>query len=148
MTEGLPDLADRLNDLFARVPKPESTQPYSNDAVAEALTDQGVSVTGVYLSQIRNGRKTNPSARLLGGLAKFFGVPIAYFYEEDEAATIRGQLDALASVRNARVEGIMTRARGISDENLTHVAEILERIRKIEGLDEEPKLGPTEGDKP
>lgn len=135
VTEGLPHLADRLNDLFAKVPRPDGKAPYSNEAVAEALTQQGVSVTGVYLSQMRTGRKANPSARLLHGLAKHFGVPVTYFFDDDEAESVRAQLDALAGVRDARIEGIMTRTQGVSEANLANITAIIESIRKLEGLD-------------
>lgn len=135
VTEGLPHLADRLNDLFAKVPRPDGKAPYSNEAVAEALTRQGVSVTGVYISQMRTGRKANPSARLLHGLAKHFGVPVTYFFDDDEAESIRSQLDALANVRDARIEGIMTRTQGVSEANLANITAIIESIRKLEGLD-------------
>lgn len=137
MTEGLPQLAERLNDLFAKVPKPGGGQPYSNDAVAAALSEHGVSVTGVYISQLRSGRKANPSARLLHALAKHFGVPVTYFFDEAEAASIGSQLDALAELRDSRIEGIMTRTHGVSDENLAHLSSIVETIRKLEGLDDD-----------
>lgn len=137
MTDGVPHFAERLNDLFRRVPRPGSTAPYSNDAVAEALTRDGVSVTSVYLSQLRSGRKTNPSARLVGGLASFFGVSVAYFFDEDEAAAIRDQLDKLAMLRDSRIRGIMTRTQGMSESSIEHLSGIIDHIRSIEGLDDE-----------
>ena len=138
-SEGIPYFADRLNDLFRRIPRPESTAPYSNEAVAEQLTADGVSVTGVYLSQLRAGRKTNPSARLVGGLAKFFGVPVGYFFDADEASAVREQLDRLASLRDSRVQGIMTRTEGLSESGLDSLSGIIEHIRTIEGLDRDEK---------
>lgn len=134
MSEGIPDFADRLNDLFRRVPRPGGTTPYSNDAVAEELSANGISVTGVYLSQLRSGRKTNPSARLVGGLASFFGVPVTYFFDEQEAESIRSQLDALAGLRDSRVQGIMARTQGMSEAGIAHLAGIIDHIRSIEGL--------------
>lgn len=145
--DGIPHFADRLNDLFRRIPKPNSAAPYSNDAVAEELGAQGISVTGVYLSQLRSGRKTNPSARLVGGLAKFFGVPVTYFFDEDEAEAIRSQLDALASLRDGRIQGIMTRTQGMSESGFAHLAGIIDHIRSIEGLDRDqgtPKAGDSD----
>ncbi|MFY0409779.1 helix-turn-helix domain-containing protein [Solicola sp. PLA-1-18] len=136
---GVPHLAERLNDLFSRVPKPGTTQPYSNDAVASELTAQGVSVTGVYISQLRNGRKDNPSARLLAAIAVFFGVPIGYFFDAAEASTVVAQLDDLGRARDARIQGLMTRAQGMSDESLDHIASIIDHVVAIEN-------GSTAGD--
>jgi transcriptional regulator with XRE-family HTH domain len=142
VSEGVPHLAERLNDLFARVPRPGTTQPYSNEAAGAELSAAGVSVTGVYLSMLRSGRANNPSARLLAAIASFFGVPISYFFDEDEAASIRDQLDTLAGLRDARIQGIMTRTQGMSEAGIASLAGIVDHIRRIEGLDHDPKAVP------
>ncbi|TAM71619.1 MAG: XRE family transcriptional regulator [Microbacteriaceae bacterium] len=77
---GLPDFARRLNALFASTPDPETGKPFTNVTVAEALNSRGVGVTHAYLGQLRNGRKNEPSASLVGGLAQFFNVSADYFF--------------------------------------------------------------------
>ncbi|WP_308468467.1 helix-turn-helix domain-containing protein [Rathayibacter soli] len=77
---GLPDFARRLNALFASTPDPETGKPFTNVTVAEALNSQGVGITHAYLGQLRNGRKNEPSASLVGGLAQFFNVSAEYFF--------------------------------------------------------------------
>jgi len=131
---GLPRLADRLNVLFARVPRRGGTQPYSNDGAAEELSSAGVSVTGAYLSQLRSGKRNNPSARLLAAIADLFEVPVTYFFDADQAASIEAQLDTLAALRNAGVRGIVTRTAGVSDAGIANLAAILEQLRQMEGL--------------
>lgn len=131
---GLPHLADRLNVLFARVPRRDGTQPYSNDGAAEELTAGGVSVTGAYLSQLRSGKRNNPSARLLAAIAQLFGVPVTYFFDDEQASKIEAQLDTLVALRNAGVQGIVTRAAGVSDAGIANLAAILEQLRQMEGL--------------
>lgn len=134
--EGIPHLADRLNVLFGRVPRRGGSQPYSNERAAEELGVAGVSVTGTYLSQLRSGKRSNPSAKLLMGIADLFDVPITYFFDEDQAAKIEAQLDALAALRNAGVRGIVARAVGVSDVGIANLGGVLEQIRRIEGLPE------------
>lgn len=134
MSDGIPHLAERLNALFARVPRPGGSQPYSNDLASEALGTRGVSVTGVYLSQLRSGRRDNPSAKLLAGIAELFGVPITYFFDEEQAQRIEAQLDTLAGLRASGVQGIMARASDVSESNQKALAAILEEILKIEGI--------------
>lgn len=134
---GIPHLAGRLNTLFARVPRRGGGQLYSNERAAEELSAAGIPVTGAYLWQLRAGRRTNPSARLLNGIAELFGVPITYFFDEGEAARVEAQLEALAALRSSGVQGIVARAAGVSDAGLANLSAILEHIRKMEGLDEE-----------
>ena len=133
---GLPHLADRLNELFARVPRPGTNQPYSNARAAEVLSSAGVSVTGAYLGQLRSGKKSNPSARLVAGIAELFEVPVTYFFDDDQARQIEDQLNALAGIRSAGVRGIVARSVGVSDAGIASLAAILEQLRLIEGLDD------------
>lgn len=140
---GVPQLAERLNVLFSRVPRHGTNQPYTNDRAAEELTALGVSVSGAYLSLLRSGKKNNPSARLLAAIAELFEVPITYFFDAREAQRITEQLDALVALRNAGVEGIVSRAAGVSDAGIANLAGILEQIRKMEGLDDGVDPPPT-----
>lgn len=134
---GLPHLADRLNVLFARVPRPGTNQPYSNDRAAEDLSSAGVSVTGAYLSQLRSGKKHNPSARLLAGISDLFEVPITYFFDDEQARKIQEQLTTLVALRSTSVRGIVARSAGVSDAGIANLASILEQLRRMEGLDDD-----------
>ena len=144
---GLPHLADRLNVLFARVPRPGTNQPYSNDRAAEDLSSAGVSITGAYLSQLRSGKKNNPSARLLAGIADLFEVPITYFFDDEQAKKIEDQLNTLVALRKAGVQGIVARSAGVSEAGLASLAAILEQLRKMEGLDGDATTPPASKDR-
>ena len=134
---GLPHLAERLNVLFARIPRRGGTQPYSNERAAEELAAAGISVTGTYLSQLRSGRRNNPSARLLAGIAELFEVPIGYFFDAEQAAKVEEQLDALVAMRNSRVRGILARTAGVSEAGIANLSAALDHIRHIERLNGE-----------
>lgn len=129
---GIPHLASRLDALFVRIPRPGTEAPWSNDAVAEELTARGINVTAPYLSQLRGGKRTNPSARLLAGIADFFGVPITYFFDDDEHARITSQLDNLAAARDARLSGVLARTHTLSDESLSELAGIIEAVLRLQ----------------
>lgn len=133
---GLPHLADRLNLLFAKVPRPDNGQPYSNERAAEELTDAGVSVTGGYLSALRTGRRNNPTARLLAAIANLFDVPITYFFDDEHARKVEEQLNTLANLRSAGVRGIVARSAGVSEQSIASLRALLEHLRKMEGLDD------------
>ena len=131
----MPGLADKLNHLFATVPAPTRSGLYSNDSAARALEERGVTVSGVHISHLRSGRRDNPSARLLAALAELIGVPIGYFFDTTLEDRINSELDALSALKDSRAKSLMLRAQGVSPESMEHLEAILERIRKIEGLD-------------
>ena len=133
--EGMPGLAEKLNHLFATVPAPTRSGLYSNDTAARALEERGVTVSGVHISHLRSGRRDNPSARLLAALAELFGVPIGYFFDTTMEDRINDELEALSALKDSRAKTLMLRAQGVSPESMEHLEAILERIRKIEGLD-------------
>lgn len=135
----MPGLADKLNHLFATVPAPTRSGLYSNDSAARALEERGVTVSGVHISHLRSGRRDNPSARLLAALAELFGVPIGYFFDTTLEDRINSELDALSALKDSRAKSLMLRAQGVSPESMEHIEAILERIRKIEGLDSNGK---------
>ena len=134
--DGVPGLADKLNHLFAAVPGPGRNGLYSNDAAAKALSKRGVTVSGVHISHLRSGRRNNPSARLLAAIGDLFEVPIGYFFDSDLSEHITAELDALTAMSDPRAKDLMVRAHGLSPESLEHLEVIMDRLRKIEGLDD------------
>lgn len=138
--DGLPHLAERLNVLFANVPRRGGPQLYSNEQAAEDLAAAGVPVTSGYLRQLRSGKRRNPTARLLGSIANLFDVPITYFFDDEQARNIATQLEQLARLRDAGARGIVARSTGQDAGGLGDLGPILEQIRK---LDREQGEGPA-----
>jgi len=134
--EGIPGLADKLNHLFATVPRAGGTsQLHTNDSAAEALEEYGIRVSGTHLSHLRAARRDNPSAKLIAGLAQLFGVPIAYFFDEDLERDVNQQLATLVAMRDTRVKSLMMRAHGVSPASMGQIEGILDQIRRLEGLE-------------
>ncbi|QDP95353.1 helix-turn-helix transcriptional regulator [Microlunatus elymi] len=134
--DGIPGLADKLNRLFATVPGPGRNGLYSNDTAAQALREKGITVSGVHISHLRSGRRNNPSARLLAAIADLFGVPMGYFFNPDLEKQVESELNALTAMKDSRAKGLLLRTQGMSPESMEHLSEIMDRIRKIEGLDD------------
>ncbi|MGC1208821.1 MAG: helix-turn-helix domain-containing protein [Ornithinimicrobium sp.] len=140
MAEADSELATQLNHLFATIPQPDGTE-YTNKAAAEALTADGVHVSAQHLWHLRTGRADNPSFKLLAGVARLFGVPIAYFSDPEVEAQVQSELATLAALREAGVKSLLNRAHGVSPQNMKHIEGILDQIRRVEGLD---ATGPEE----
>src|SRR5699024_7955258 len=103
----------------------------------EALQQLNISVTPNHIRALRNGRRRNPSFRLLAGLAEVFRVPLDYFVDDSVADEIQDSLQALVAMRDAGVQQFMMRAHGVSTESMGPVLALLDQIRRMEGLDKD-----------
>lgn len=135
-------LADKLNHLFTNV-VPAGRPPYSSEEVARAITADGTPVSGSYIWLLRKGQRDNPTLRHLEGLAKFFGVPPAYFFDDQVTAAVDTDLDLLMALRDAGVQKLALRTAGLSPKSISSIAEVVERVRELEGLPKEQP--PNEG---
>ncbi|MDQ1292837.1 MAG: hypothetical protein QG608_718 [Actinomycetota bacterium] len=126
-------LADKLNHLFTTV-RPVKGE-YTHDQVATAIEQAGgPTISATYVWQLRKGLRDNPTKNHLEALATFFGVPPAYFLDDDLAARVDEQLDLLASIRDPLVRQLAIRASGLSPETLRTVLDMVDRARELEGL--------------
>ncbi len=127
-------LAEKLDRLF-RTLRPRERGEYTHEEVAEGIRKRGGStVSATYLWQLRKGMRDNPTMKHLEAIAGFFGVPPAYFFDDDAARRIDAELDLLASLRDAQVRHIALRAFGLSPETLHTITDMIERVRQLEGL--------------
>lgn len=132
------DLAAKLNRLFRTV-VPRGGGEYTFEEVAEAIRAKGgPTISATYLWQLRKGVRDNPTKRHLEALAAFFGVPPAYFFDSGEAERIDAELDLLTALRDAPVRQIATRANGLSIKSLQAIADMVDRVRELEGLSPSP----------
>ncbi|MGK5629355.1 helix-turn-helix domain-containing protein [Streptomyces sp. URMC 123] len=129
-------LADKLNHLFQTV-IPTGRGPYNTEEVARAITAAGVPISGSYIWLLRKGQRDNPTLRHLEGLAKFFGVPPAYFFDDRVTADVNAELELLVALRDTRVQHVALRAAGLSPKSLQSIKEVIERVRELEGLPED-----------
>ena len=133
----IPRLAERIQHLYEVVPQPDGS-PYPNDAGAAELAGLGISTSVAQIANLRSGRQANPSAILLRGIAKVFGVPLEYFFDDDTETSVKDELEALVALRSVRGG----RLRG--DLDLTGLSQILKAFATIQGTDSagQPDEGP------
>lgn len=128
------DLAAKVNHLFRTV-RPRTGGEYSFEEVAAAIrATGGPTISATYLWQLRKGQRDNPTKRHLEALAGFFGVPPAYFFDDAEAERIDAELALLDALRDTPVRQIALRASGLSTKSLETIAEMVDRVRELEGL--------------
>ena len=123
-------LADKVNWLIERA-HPADRGPYSNNEVAELVKDvTGEEVSYTTIWKLRNGQAKNPQMRLIEALAKTFGVPPAFFfddYDEKQAGLLQEQVELLALIRGAHINTAQLRTiLSLSDEARQAVADLIE----------------------
>jgi transcriptional regulator with XRE-family HTH domain len=131
-------IADRLNRLWAQH---RPGNPPSLQEVADAVnTGAGRRVVAPqYLSMLRRGQRTEPGFTILAALARYFGVTVDYFTDDEETARHTEQeLRLLAALRDDGVRRIALCAADLSAEDLEQILGIVRRFRLAEGLPEEP----------
>jgi transcriptional regulator with XRE-family HTH domain len=137
--KGRRTLAERLDQLFASVPRPDG-QEYTNEYVANAVTAKGVTISQSYIWQLRKQKKDNPTLKHLQALADFFGVPPAYFFDDAVAGQIDEQIEALRAERERLSEDssgteaqlMAMRAGELSPDRRRQVMELLDVVYKLE----------------
>ncbi|MFC8383229.1 helix-turn-helix domain-containing protein [Nocardia sp. NPDC057272] len=128
-----PTLSEKINYLFETV-HPKARGPWSHPEVHRAT---GISIG--MLSELRNGKKVNPTMETLQKLAVFFGVDPAYFFSTPKSAEIREQLEQVKGLRAlamsldaSEAELVIARMSTLSSNSLRALAEMVETLRGLE----------------
>src|SRR5207253_7194966 len=112
--------------------------------VASAIRERGVTISHTYIWQLRKGLRDNPTKRHLEALAQFFGVPTAYFLDDDVAG-LNDQLELLSALRDGGVRSVALRAAGLSVQSLDAIRGMVEDARRMEGLPDEQRRSDNRG---
>jgi transcriptional regulator with XRE-family HTH domain len=126
-----PSLAEKIDRLIkAKRVRERRTYSYK-DLAAAVRAHGGASISAAYLWQLHTGVKDNPQKKTLETLADFFGVPVTYFFDTDEATRLYEQLPIAL---DADVRKIALRAADLSPESRAVIGEMIEQARKIEAM--------------
>lgn len=129
-------IPQRLNYLFEHV-HAAGRRPYSAAEVARGITDNGGSISAVYILKILSGERNEPSQRYLRDLAQFFGVSPSFFLDDDPPALDGAALDAQIRLRSDKVQSMLRRATHLSPRSLDALSDIINSLLRAEGKDPE-----------
>ena len=129
--------AARLNRLFDTVYPPGRGAHTSAEVIA-ALKAEGITMSAPYLSQLRSGNRTNPSAATMAALANFFRIKPAYFTDDDYYEKLDNELTWLARMRDDGVRRIAARTVGLSPEAQHDLVQTADELRRRENLVDSP----------
>jgi hypothetical protein len=152
--------ANRLFDLRCERDGRED-RPYSPQEFADLIKEEtGDEVSHTLIWRIRTRRITNTTLATVDILARFFGVPSAYFspgFDERATERVEAQLRLADAMRKAGITSIAALgamspaglaiarlADGVAPETLNAIAELLSTARKAQGLPDkvEPEPAP------
>lgn len=125
-------LAARIDRLLTTV-HPEGRGPYTYEEVAEGIRAQGgPTISAQYLNQLHRGRRDNPTKQHLEALARFFGVPVAYFFDETQAGLVDEEVALLKVIRDGEVKDLALRTLELGPEARRSVAAIIEELGRFQ----------------
>ncbi|MEU7905250.1 XRE family transcriptional regulator [Actinoplanes sp. NPDC049118] len=133
-------LADKLRHLVDTV-HPPGRGPFSFREIADEIRKQRPgerTISHTQIADLCSGRSANPQQATLTLLAGFFKVPVAYFFDEAVEQQHNEQLDVVAGLRDTQAQQLALRLNGLSPKSIDLVAEMIRRVRELEGLEEEP----------
>lgn len=130
-------LAERLDFLFRTVTDPATGQQYQHRDVADAINRAAghALISHTYIWQLRTGQKDNPTRQHIAALAAFFRVSPLYFFDNLET---QADDKAAVALRDDALRDTAIRASGLSAQSLSAVQQMIDSLRKIEGLPAAP----------
>lgn len=135
-SDGGDTFATRLQRLFDVVARPaeQGGGRYSVAEVAEA-----VGVSRQHMNDLKAGKKQKPSWELVTSIAKFFGVSIVYFGEDEAAADYARQLELLAALQQGGVEDIALRSGQLSPQHREVLLNLAQQLSTLEDSEDPEK---------
>ncbi|HWD06566.1 MAG TPA: helix-turn-helix transcriptional regulator [Amycolatopsis sp.] len=111
-------------------------RPYSYREMSAAIErGGGPAMSPAYLQQLATGKRVNPKIHYVEALAKLFGVPVTYFFEDeggraaDDGSAVEAKLMAM-------------RAQELSPQGRRQVMELLDLVERYERAERGGHGGP------
>lgn len=125
-------LSTRLNRLFETM-HPRERGAYTSREVADAIAARGGKITEDQIEQLRSGTWDPTSYEQFEAVAAFFGVPVAYFVDDEVASRVAVDLDLVDALK---AQGVGTRQialRAVADldeEALEALVPVIQHLRQ------------------
>ncbi|MCE3555518.1 helix-turn-helix domain-containing protein [Pseudonocardia sp. RS11V-5] len=125
-------LAERIDHLIQTV-HPADRGPYTLEEISDGIRAQGgPSISAAYLNQLHRGKRDNPTKLNLEAIARFFGVPVAYFFDDTEARAVDEEIALLQAIRDQGIKDIALRTLDLSPETRQSIVRIIQEMSDLE----------------
>jgi transcriptional regulator with XRE-family HTH domain len=123
--------AERLSALIeaARV---DGRAPHSYREISAAVERAGgPAMSPAYLQQLATGKRVNPKIHYVEALARLFGVPVTYFFDEEAASP------SPAPLPEGEAQLMAMRAQELSPQGRRQVMDLLDLVERYERAERE-----------
>lgn len=124
-----PTLAEKLNHLLSTVPV--AGAKLSSEGLARAVSALGSEhkLSADYVRKLRRGEMTNPTVRVVEGIAKVFGVRPSYFTDDnDETSALHENLALAAALRDKNIRSLALRTSHLSPASIRALMDIVRAL--------------------
>lgn len=121
-------LAFKLNTLIETSPHGLSTR-----ALARALTERGTPVSTSFIGYLRDGRRDNPTYRVIEGLADYFTVPCGFFFDDLATAPLISVLELYQALGDEDIRTVLVEMPKLRPVTRRWLAQQMPALRCIEG---------------
>lgn len=141
------NFAGKLAYLIATVHPPDRG-PYSYREIAAGIEDHEGAMTAAHIQQLTTGKQPYPRKHHIEALASFFGVPTAYFFDEDVTREVNDEIKGVIDWRNTEEGEIAQRISMLSAEHRNAITSMIEHLAAYEQgpRGRRPRRKPTSGD--
>ncbi|MBB1159288.1 MULTISPECIES: XRE family transcriptional regulator [Amycolatopsis] len=120
--------AERLAHLIATVHPPDR-KPYSYREIAQGVADvTGVSMSATHVQQLAVGARRDPKRSHIQALARFFGVPVTYFFDDEVAGRVDEQVADVLAWRDTQARDLAQRAMQLSERDRQTVSALMDQL--------------------
>ncbi len=111
---------------------------WTNKELCLAINARGVLISEAYLSQLRNGARSNPNRELVSTLATLLCVPVEYFYGVDSLppsrTASRADRTLISGLENSGLQRLLRASMGLSADSIELLIRTTEAFRSAESL--------------
>jgi transcriptional regulator with XRE-family HTH domain len=139
--DGEGGFAERLAKLIATVHPPDR-KAYSYREIAKGVADlTGVSMSATHVQQLAVGARRDPKRSHIQALARFFGVPVTYFFDEDVAERVDGQVADVVAWRDTEARDLAQRAMRLSPRDRETVTTLVDQLNSYDEARDRSRRG-------
>lgn len=133
--------AERLAHLISTVHPPDR-KPYSYREIAQGVAElTGVSMSATHVQQLAVGARRDPKRSHIQALARFFGVPVTYFFDDDVAERVDGQIADVVAWRDTGARDLAQRAMRLSERDRDTVSALVDQLNSYDAGRERTRRG-------
>jgi transcriptional regulator with XRE-family HTH domain len=129
--------AEKLCGLIDEL-RANSEAPHSYRELSSAIDKAGgPAMSPAYIHQLATGKRINPKIHYVEALARLFGVPVTYFFDDEEIT----EPSPAAEARGNEAKLMAMRAQELSPEGRRQVMDLLDLVERYERAERQHPAG-------